>query len=382
MSSGVLQLVPLRFGLGPVVLALLLTAAATPRWANAQALGPAAPYPIYGVNCDASGGCGECGWGALGPIPWQQYAQGEYVGPARTAHVSEYRLRVDDELEAIYRVTREPTARPYELQVGDIIGLQSFADENLNRELIVLPDGTVTLRLLGQVRADGQTVEQLRNHIEDLYKKYYKVPAITVTPLKVNTRLEDLRATVDSRYGTGGQRTRARIVPDGTIALPAMPKVPAQGLTLSELKKEIDERYARNFPGMEVTPQLVTRAPRYVYVVGEVQAPGRYVLEAPTTVMQAISLAGSWRVGANLNQVVVFRRGDDWQLMATKLDIRGALYGKRPCPADEIWLSDSDIVVVPKSPILVADDAIELVFTRGIYGVLPLTVVYSQPGTF
>lgn len=371
-----------RYAVHWVLIVMLLGAAASPTWLCGQALGPAAPYPIYGVDCAANDGCGECDWGAMGPIPWQQYAQGEYVGPARTAHVSEYRLRVDDDLEAIYRVTREPTARPYELQVGDVIGLQSFADDNLNRELIVLPDGTVTLRLLGQLRADGQTVEQLRNHIEELYKKYYKVPAITVTPLKVNTRLEDLRATVDSRYGLGGQGRRARVAPDGTIALPVFPKIPAQGLTLSELKKEIDERYARHFPGMEVTPQLVQRAPRYVYVLGEVQAPGRYVLEAPTTVMQAIALARSWRVGANLNHVVVFRRGDDWQLMATRLDIRGALYGKRPCPADEIWLSDSDIIVVPKSPILVADDAIELVFTRGIYGVLPLTVVFSQPGTF
>jgi polysaccharide export outer membrane protein len=363
-------------------LALVAAAvAAAPHVAAAQALGPAAPHPIIGVDCAAGGGCGECPWGAMGPIPWQSYAQGEYVGPARTAHVPEYRLRVDDELEAIYRVTREPTARPYELQVGDVIGLQSFSDENLNRELIVMPDGTVSLRLIGNVRADGQTVEQLQNHVEDLYKKFYKVPAITITPLKVNTRLEDLRATVDSRYGTGGQGRRARIVPDGTIALPALPKIPAQGLTLSELKKEIDERYARQFPGIEVTPQLVQRAPRYVYVVGEVAAPGRYTLEAPTTVMQAIALAGSWRVGANLNQVVVFRRGDDWQLMATMLDIRGALYGKRPCPADEIWLSDSDIVVVPKSPVLVADDMIDLVFTRGIYGILPLSISFTKLGS-
>jgi polysaccharide export outer membrane protein len=72
-----------------------------------------------------------------------------------------------------------------------------------------------------------------------------------------------------------------------------------------------------------------------------------------------------------LRQVVVFRRGDDWRLMATKIDIHGALYGKRPCPADEIWLNDSDIIVVPKHPVQVADDWIDLVFTRGLYGVVP-----------
>jgi polysaccharide export outer membrane protein len=120
---------------------------------------------------------------------------------------------------------------------------------------------------------------------------------------------------------------------------------------------------------------LLERAPRFIYVVGEVAAPGRYTLEAPTTVMQAIALAGSWNVGANLNNVVVFRRDDNWRLMATRLSLCGALNGATPCPQGEIWLRDSDIVVLPKSAILMADDFIELVFTRGIYGVFPASAV-------
>jgi len=35
------------------------------------------------------------------------------------------------------------------------------------------------------------------------------------------------------------------------------------------------------------------------------------------------------------------------------------------------------VIVVPKSRILVADDFIDLVFTRGIYGVFPLTSVIN-----
>ena len=41
-------------------------------------------------------------------------------------------------------------------------------------------------------------------------------------------------------------------------------------------------------------------------------------------------------------------------------------------PSDEIWLRDSDIVVVPKSSLQRADEIIDMVFTRGIYGVIPL----------
>ncbi|MBN8629039.1 MAG: polysaccharide biosynthesis/export family protein [Planctomycetes bacterium] len=341
-------------------------------------LSPAAPYPISGIDCNGpcSNGCcnGELGWGAMRPLDWQPYAQGEYVGHARQAHVGEYRLRVDDQLEFVFRLTREETSHPYQLNVGDEIRVESFTDPLLNRDLLIQPDGTITLRLVGQVKATRQTVVQLREQIEELYSKYYKIPSITVTPLKVNTKLEDLRATVDARAGAGGQNRQAKVTPEGTIALPAVGNVPVQGLTLGELKRELDQRYAAEVEGIEVTPVLLQRAPRYVFVLGEVRTPGRFVLDGPTTVMQSIAMAGGWNVGANTRQIVVFRRGDDWRLMATMLDLRGALYGKTPCPADELWINDADIVVVPKSPILVADDFINLVFTRGLYGVAPFSV--------
>lgn len=336
-----------------------------------QALGPAAPHAISGVDCTKGGNCGELGWEAMRLIEWQSYAQGEYVGHAREAHVPEYRLRVDDLLSLVYRVTRDEISQPYQLNVGDELTIESVTDKDLNRSVIVLPDGTITLKLLGQVRAAKKNVTQLRDEIEQLYTKYYPVPAVTVTPIKVNTQLEDLRATVDSRFGFGGQTRSAKVTPEGTIALPAIGSVWAQGLTLGELKREIDARYAAEIQGIEVTPVLEQRAPRYVFVVGEVKSGGRFTLEGPTTSLQAIALAGGWNVGANLRQVIVFRRADDWRLIATMLDLRGALYGHRPCPADEIWLNDSDIVVVPKSPVLVADDMINLLFTRGLYGVVP-----------
>ena len=328
------------------------------------------------------------GWDARGPIPWQRYAQGEYVGDARLSHVSHYRLRVDDQLSILFRLTREETLAPYRLEVGDQIQVESLTgdtapagggedgqdiggSDNVRRRLIVQPDGTITLPLLGQVRAAGRTIVNLTEHLEKAYQKYYRVPAITVTPLRVNTRLEDLRAAVDARGGQGGQRIDLVVTPAGTNNLPAEGAVCVQGLTAEEAKTEIDARYDETIPGIKVTVILVRRAPRYVFVLGEVGQPGRFELQGPTTVMGAIALARGWNMGANLRQVVVFRRGHDWRLKATMLDVRGALYGRRPVPADEIWLNDSDIVVVPKMPIQVANEFIEQFFSRGLYGVFP-----------
>ena len=169
------------------------------------------------------------------------------------------------------------------------------------------------------------------------------------------------------------------MAPDGTISLTAIGYVRAQGLTLNELRQEINERYREKIEGMEIIPVLTARAPRYVYVLGEVRTPGRFEMVGPTTALQALAMAGSWNVGANISQVVVFRRGDDWRLMATMIDLQGALRGKQPCPKGEIWLSDSDVIIVPKGRILEADDFINLVFTRGLYGVFPLHSTLPSP---
>ena len=363
-----------------IILAIVASAAILLLGAYATIGGPP-PVVHFGghAHTGAHRTHGPSGYVPYGPVSFGPYGPGEYVGHERFAHVPVYRLRVDDQLECLYRLTREETAQPYQINVGDEIQVESVGDPNINRNLIVQPDGTITLRLLGQVKATGHTIQQLRDKLEDLYQKYTNVPAITVTPLKVNTRLEDLRATVDNRSGVvGGQGVQVRITPDGTIALPAIGSVPAQGLTLDELKIEIDHRYAATIPGIEVTPVLHQRAPRFCYVLGEVRLPGRYTLEAPTTAMQAIALAGSWNVGANLRQIVIFRRGDDWRLLATMIDLEGALlYANNRCPAGEIWLNDSDVIILPKGKILRHADFVNLVFTRNIYGVLPLSAAYS-----
>src|SRR4029079_9006314 len=117
--------------------------------------------------------------------------------------------------------------------------------------------------------AAGATLDELRNLLDHEYKRQIKDPRITVTPLEMNSNLEELRASVDRRYGAGGQVSDARISPDGTLQLPAIGSVPAQGLTLEELEREVKARYALIVEGLEVTPILLERAPRFIYILGE-----------------------------------------------------------------------------------------------------------------
>ena len=328
---------------------------------------------LFGVNQSSPSGLKrESGWANAGSVPWEAFGFGEYVGPHRAPHVGEYRLRADDQLEFVYLLTREKSTEPYQLYVGDVIQISSAIDSSLSQEdITILSDGTISLSLIGRVRVAGKTVSDLQRELNDKYTKYVKNPAIVVQVTESDTPLRDLIQSVDATAGQGGQVRQATVSPDGTVQLPLIGSVPANGLTLAEMGREVNARYRLSLRGVEVTPVLIERAPRFIYVVGEVDQPGRFDLVGPTSAMQAVALAGGFQDGGNLRQVIVFRRDKNWRLTATKLDLSGALLGKKPHPADEIWLRDSDIVLIPKKPIQRLSEAVNLYLASTLYAIFP-----------
>lgn len=309
-------------------------------------------------------------------MDFDKYGPGGYAGPARLRHLAKYHVRPGDQLQMVYLVTRRQEAGKYRLMPGDQVAIESIADEDLDRGtlengLLIQPDGTITVRLLGQIQAAGLTVSGLRELLEREYKSFYDEPAIDVTPVRMNTLAEDIRAAVGGLGGFTAQAITITVMPDGNIRLPGIGSVDVQGFTMEQLKREINLRYDEVVPGLDVEPILEQQAPHFVYVLGQVGLPGRQEVTTPTTVMGAIATAGGHLPEGNLRQVVVFRRAEDWRMISTMLDINGAIRGKRPTPADEIWLRDGDVIVVPDRPITVFGDFVRLVFTEGVYGIVP-----------
>ena len=84
---------------------------------------------------------------------------------------------------------------------------------------------------------------------------------------------------------------------------------------------------------------------------------------------------------------VLLAKSGQWQYARTyllhSLTVRQFL-GKRLNPADDIWVRDLDIILVPKHPIQIADEIINMVFTQGIYGVIPnqgISFAFSKAST-
>ncbi|KAA1259630.1 Polysaccharide biosynthesis/export protein [Rubripirellula obstinata] len=333
---------------------------------------------MVGVDC-ACGEGAEQRWRDMRPMAFDAYGPGGYAGPSRLAHLSEYRLRPGDQIQVVYLITRRQKVGPYRLMPGDEVLIESVSDEELTRGtlengLVIQPDGTITVRMLGQVHASGMTVEQLREFLNEEYSSMLKDPAIDVTPVKTNTLAEDIRNAIGGQGGFNQQTLTVTVMPDGKIRLPGIGEVCVQGFSLNQLKRELNLRYGEVVVGIDTEPLLVAQAPHFVHVLGQVGTPGRIQLDAPTTVLGAIASAGGNQVGGNLRQVVVFRRAEDWRIISTMLDLQGAMLGKRPTPADEIWLRDGDVIIVPDKPITRFNNWAAQIFTDGLYRIFPIQI--------
>src|SRR6478672_2669571 len=94
---------------------------------------------------------------------------------------------------------------------------------------------------------------------------------------------------------------------DGKITLPLAGDIQAGGLTAEEIQKNVTTALSKLIqkPNVTVTVQQVL-SQKY-FMDGEIGRPGEYQLSAPTTVLEAISMAGGLREFANGKKIYVLR---------------------------------------------------------------------------
>lgn len=105
-------------------------------------------------------------------------------------------------------------------------------------------------------------------------------------------------------YGeTDLSRTYA-INPNGTIEVPLIGTVKAQGMTIDQLSAQIRTRLADGFlRNPSVTGSIVTYRP--FYILGEVAKPGQYPFQTGMTLEGAVALAGGYSYRAQKNHVFI-----------------------------------------------------------------------------
>lgn len=77
------------------------------------------------------------------------------------------------------------TDQGYFLGPEDVLFISVWKDEHLTREVVVRPDGMISFPLVGDMAAEGRTVEDLRSELVRRLIKYIPNVNVTVAVLKV-----------------------------------------------------------------------------------------------------------------------------------------------------------------------------------------------------
>ncbi len=94
-----------------------------------------------------------------------------------------------EETKTKNHTTEIPPDKAYKVGAGDVISLSVWKDQTLSRQVTVLPDGTVSLPLIGQIVAGGKSVTELEQEIAGRIKKYLPDPVFDVSVMQVNSML-------------------------------------------------------------------------------------------------------------------------------------------------------------------------------------------------
>jgi polysaccharide biosynthesis/export protein len=91
----------------------------------------------------------------------------------------------------------------YLLQKGDEIAIKVLDVPELNENLVIGPDGRISVFLLNEIEAAGMTVEELRQKLATRYAEYYREPKVNIV----------LRSFSSLKVLVGGEIERPGLIP-------------------------------------------------------------------------------------------------------------------------------------------------------------------------
>jgi len=134
------------------------------------------------------------------------------------------------------------------------------------------------------------------------------------------------------------------IRPDGGFSFPLAGDIQAAGRSVDDIAVVLTERLERFIPDTVVTVAVTAINGNRIFVIGQVNNPGAFVMNPRVDVMQALSMAGGTTPFAELNDILILRRTPSGQI-ALKFRYGDVERGRNL--DQNIMLQSGDVVVVP-----------------------------------
>jgi polysaccharide export outer membrane protein len=236
----------------------------------------------------------------------------------------------------------------YVIGDGDVLQVSVWGVPELTVEVVVRPDGKITLPAAGDIVASGLSPVQLSDKLTTVLSDFVKKPVVTVTVGQI----------VSNRvYVSGGGAGPAVVDLTGRTSLLKL-LCRLQGLENADLRRayiirggkrlntDFYQLFVKGDVARDVTLEpediifLPTQELNKVYVTGAIQEPKYIFYREGMTVLDAILEAGGFSEYAKQNDVLVLRNGSE----KIELRIKDLMFGKDT--AQNISLQPGDQVVV------------------------------------
>jgi len=270
-----------------------------------------------------------------------------------------YRLGPDDQLGILFHTEWTIPPGTYKLDTLDQIRIKFILDPQLNEDVVIRPDGMITLQAIGEIQAAGLTPTQLAKKIEEKFLEaniFSKdetrgdLKNYNLVTVHVITFYEKVKKLVDSltSLATGGTSGRT-VNPDGTIDLPLLKeRVLCAGHTVAEVEKTVNRLY-RDIIGHAVVSVSLSKAmSRKFYALGQVGTPGAYECTQPITILHALAVAGGYNADtADLTSVILISRDAQGKPFGRRVDLKKILDVGDMSSA--ILVKPYDVIYVPNT---------------------------------
>ncbi len=270
--------------------------------------------------------------------------------------------------------------KDYKVGPEDLLVIEIYGQDKLNRELRVNGQGEITMPLVGVVKVAGMSPQEIEKRLMELYDARFLVnPQITVGVKEFRHQRVAVTGAVDKpgSYEIIGPRTLlevlslaggfssapkptagdtinvirhqnapdlARTMKAGTAAQPFAPKTETMVIDLRRLVSGQE-------PQLNITVRNgdVIHVPfaGTAYVLGGVRKPGNIAVKENLTLSQAVAMAGGIDPILGTNSITIMRFDDQGKPISINTNLSSIIARNDP----DLPLKDSDVVVVNESTV-------------------------------
>jgi len=285
-----------------------------------------------------------------------------------------YRIHPGDILDILFQIRTWTLRKDFRLAIDHQVSVKFANAPELDTIQNIRPDGTISLAYIGKIKVLGKTTDELK---ADLIKRYRNIlvnPEIYIVVPQFRSRIMEIKK--DLHTAPRGLSRLTMVRPDGYATFPMVGDVFVAGRTFQEMTGVLNRQYDNFLPGLHVDLFLQKKTGQVVYVLGQVRAPGPYTFNKPISVLESITLAGSYIHGAKIESIMVLRKKGDGKMEATRVNLEKSISLE-----DKLFiLRPDDIVYVPKTWIKSAGEAMRDIADIFLFNGVDFSFNYSVNG--